>query len=78
MKGILYMDTISLKKYIFENNKTEYILNEIGCSHIQYHQNKDYYSCSNYNGDNPSAINVRNNEYLGVINYTRTKEFCEN
>lgn len=72
------MDTISLKKYIYENNKIEFILNEIGCNHIKYHPNKEYYSCSNYNGDNQSAINVRNNEYLGVINYTRTKEFGEN
>lgn len=72
------MDTISLKKYIFENNKIEYILNEIGCSHIQYHSNKEFYSCSNYNGDNQGAINVKNNEYLGVINWTREKEFKDN
>lgn len=72
------MDTISLKKYIFENNKIEYILNEIGCKYIVYHPNKEYYSCSNFNGDNQSAINVKNNEYLSVINYTRTKEFGEN
>ena len=72
------MDTISLKKYIFENNKIEYVLDKIGCKHIVYHSNKDYYSCSNYNGDNPSAINVKNNEYLGAINWTRQKEFDEN
>lgn len=72
------MDTISLKKYIFENKKIEYILNEIGCRHIQYHPNKEFYSCSNYNGDNQGAINVRNNEYLGVINWTREKEFGDN
>lgn len=72
------MDIISLKKYIFENEKIKYILEEIGCGHIAYHSNKEYYSCSNFNGDNPSAINVRNNEYLGVINYTRTKEFGDN
>lgn len=69
------MDTISLKKYIYENNKIEYILKEIGCNHIKYHPNKEYYSCSNYNGDNQGAINVKNNEYLNVVNYTRTKEF---
>lgn len=72
------MDTISLKKYIFENNKVEYILQEIGCNHIQYHSNKEYYSCSNYNGNNQGAINVKNNEYLGVINWTREKEFGDN
>ena len=72
------MDTISLKRYIFESNKIEYILREIGCNHIQYHPNKNFYSCSNYNGDNQGAINVKNNEYLSVINWTREKEFGEN
>ena len=72
------MDTISLKKYIFENNKIEYILKEIGCNHIQYHPNKEFYSCSNYNGDNKGAINVKNNEYLNVINWTRAEDFEDN
>ena len=71
--------TISeLKEYIYNEHKIEYVLDEIGCHNIVYHPNKEYYSCSNFNGDNPSAINVRNNEYLGVINYTRTKEFGDN
>lgn len=69
------MDTISLKQYIFENEKIEFVLNEIGCHHIQYHPNKNYYSCTNYNGDNKTAINVTNNRYLNVRNYTREKEF---
>lgn len=72
------MDTISLKKYIFENGKIENVLNEIGCNHIVYHPNKEYYSCSNYNGDNQNAVNVRNNEYLNVTNWTRSKEFDDN
>lgn len=72
------MDTISLKKYIFENGKIEHILTEIGCNHIHYHSNKEFYSCSNYNGDNQGAINVKNNEYLDVINWTREKEFGDN
>lgn len=71
------MDTISLKRYIFENKKIEYVLNEIGCKHIVYHSIKDYYSCSNFDGDNQSAVNVRNNKYLNVTNWTRTKEFTE-
>lgn len=72
------MDTISLKKYIYENGKIEDILNEIGCNHVQYHPNKEFYSCSNYNGDNQGAVNVKNNEYLGVVNWTREKEFGDN
>ena len=71
--------TISeLKEYIYNERKIEYVLEEIGCHNIVYHSKKEYYSCSNFNGDNPGAINVRNNEYLGVTNYTRTKEFGDN
>ena len=69
------MDTISLKRYIFENKKVEHVLQEIGCNHIKYHPIRCYFSCSNYNGNNQGAINVKNNEYLGVINWTREKEF---
>lgn len=70
--------TISeLKKYIFKNEKIEYILNKINCYNIKYHPSKNYYSCSNYNGNNPTAVNVKNNEYLNVINWTRTEEFKE-
>ena len=67
----------TLKKYIFDNNKIEFILESIGCHHIKYNANKEFYSCGNYNGDNIGAINVRNNEYLNVVNWTRSKEFEE-
>ena len=69
------MDTISLKKYIFENEKIEFVLEKIGCHNIKFHSNKDFWSCANYNGDNASAINVKNNQYLNVINWTREKDF---
>jgi len=72
------MDTISLKKYIFEKEKTEYVLNEIGCHDILYHENKGYYSCANYNGDNTGAVNIKNNPYLNVKNWTREKDFDKN
>lgn len=71
------MDTISLKQYIFENEKVEFILEEIGCHHIKYHQNKEFWSCGNFNGDNAGAINVKNNKYLNVTNWTRQNEFNE-
>lgn len=72
------MDTVSLKRYIFENQKIEYVLEKIGCYNIKYHPNKEFYSCCNYNGDNPNAVNVKNNEYLDVRNWTRENEFDEN
>jgi len=67
----------TLKKHIFENNKIEFILESIGCHHIKYNANKEFYSCGNYNGDNIGAINVKNNEYLNVTNWTRTEDFGE-
>lgn len=67
-----------LKEYIYNERKIEYVLEQIGCHNIAYHPNKDFYSCGNYNGDNKGAINVRNNEYLGVTNWTREKEFGDN
>lgn len=69
------MDTCSLKEYIFENKKVEFVLEKIGNKNIKYHPNKNYFSCSNYDGDNPGAVNVTNNEHLMVINWTRPKEF---
>ena len=72
------MTVLELKKYIFQEGKIEFILNEIGCGHIVYHPTKEYYSCSNCNGDNKAAINIKNNEYLNCKNYTREKEFDEN
>jgi len=64
------MTITELKKYIYENNKIEYILEQIGCHHIQYH-NKGYYTCSNKDGDNKIAINIYNDENLNCINHTR-------
>lgn len=72
------MDTASLKNYIYENNKIEFVLDKIGCGNIKYYPSSDIYTCSNYNGDNASAINVKNNKYLSVKNWTREKEFEAN
>lgn len=34
------MDTTSLKEYIFNNNKVEFVLEKIGCKSIKYHSSK--------------------------------------
>lgn len=65
------MTAIELKEYIYKNEKIPYILEDIKCKNIVFHHNKNYYSCSNYNGDNPSAINIFNDKHLGYVNYTR-------
>lgn len=64
------MNISHLKQYIYDNEKIEDILQDIGCGHIKNHSN-EYYTCSNYDGDNRSAITVYNNESLTCINYTR-------
>lgn len=68
------MTAIELKKYIYNENKIEYILEKIGCRNIEYHQNKDYYSCTNVRGgdcNNPAAVNIKNCTYLNYRNFTR-------
>ncbi len=72
------MTVLELKEWIYNNNKIEFILNEIGCGYIVYHPLKEYYSCSNCNGDNKGAINIKNNKYLNCVNYTREKDFDDN
>ena len=63
------MDIKKLKQFIYNNQKIEYILNDIGCKYIK---NKgDYFQCANYNGDNKGAVVVYNNENLTCENYTR-------
>lgn len=69
------MDTTSLKEYIFNNNKVEFVLEKIGCKLIKYHSSKNFYSAANYNGDNASAVNVYNTKYLLIHNWTRENEF---
>lgn len=64
-----------LKRYIFENNKIEFVLESIGNHHIKYHPNKEFYSCGNFDGDNVTAVNVYNNEHLNVRNWTRPNDF---
>lgn len=65
------MTASDLKKYIFNNRLVENILNAIGCHSVFFHEDKGYYSCANADGDNPTAINIFNNEYLGYVNWTR-------
>jgi DNA primase len=74
------LDVVSLKEYIYKENKIEYILEQIGCHSIKYHPNKEYFSCGNISnkdgdGDNINAINIKNNMYLNCVNYTRKKHF---
>lgn len=65
------LDVKELKSYIYENHYVEQVLESIGCHHIKYHASGVYWNCANKDGDNQGAIVIKNNEYLGCINYTR-------
>ena len=71
--------TISeLKKYIYEQNKIEYILEEIGCHNIRYNNQKEYWSAAQPDGDNPQGVNIRNNEYLSYRSFSRSIDYEDN
>jgi DNA primase len=63
------MDIRDLKEEIINRELISDILSEIGCHHIQ--DRGEYYTCGNRDGDNPRAIVVYKNEYIGCTNYTR-------
>lgn len=60
-----------LKKYIFEENKIEYILEKLGCHNIKPSSNGEYYCAAFPDGDNPQGVNIRNNEYLDFRSFSR-------
>lgn len=59
-----------IKDYILNNDYSERILEELGCSHIRNHG--EYITASNPDGDNKQAINLYLNDGLTCINHTRT------
>lgn len=64
--------TISeLKEYIYEQNKIQYILEQLGCHEIKYNNQKEYWSAAQPDGDNPQGVNIRNNKYLDYRSFSR-------
>jgi len=64
------MDVKELKKYIIENDKVEYILENLNCQRIKFH-NSGYWTCGNPPpSDNPNAVTIYKDN-LKVINYTK-------
>lgn len=64
-----------LKLYIYEQNKIEYILEQLGCHEIRYNAQKEYWSAAHADGDNPMGINIRNNEYLNYRSFSRGVDY---
>jgi DNA primase len=69
------MDIKDLKTFLSNHHdKVREVLEELGCHHITYHDGVGvdcYYTCGNFDGDNPSAITVYLSPSLLTLNYTR-------
>lgn len=66
------MTSQELKEYIVDNNKVEFILENLGCHSIEFHPNKNYYSATQPNGgDNLMGVVIKNNCYLNYYSYSR-------
>lgn len=60
-----------LKGYIYNENKIEYILEQLGCHEIKRNDQKGYISAAHKDGDNPMGICIRNNEFLNYRSFSR-------
>lgn len=63
------MNSKEIKEYIIDNDKIEYVLDELGCHNIRLHGGK-YFSCGFPDGDNSKSITVYT-DTLRVNAYTR-------
>ena len=64
------MEARAIKEYIYQNEKIEDVLKELGMHHIKWHSDK-YITCGMPDGDNPVSTTVYNDSFLSVIAYTR-------
>ncbi len=64
-----------LKLYIYEQNKIEYILEQLGCHEIVYNEQRQTWSAAHPDGDNPQGVNIRNNEHLNYRSFSRCVDY---
>lgn len=69
------MFVTQLKDYINKNNKTEVILESLGCHNIKDHT--DYVSASFPDGNNPQGINISKDEYLSFCSWSRNIPYSD-
>ena len=68
--------TISeLKEYIYENKKIDFVLENLNCHNICYHEKNDYYSAAFPDGDNLQGVNIKNNKYLNYRSFSRNVSY---
>lgn len=72
------MAIADMKKHMYDNAKIDFVLSELGCHNIKYHEKRDYYSASFPDGDNPQGINIRNNVYLNYRSFSRNVSYDDN
>lgn len=70
--------TISeLKEYIYNENKIEYILEQLGCHEIKYNSQRETFSAAHPDGDNPQGVNIRNNKHLNYRSFSRGVDYVD-
>lgn len=65
------MEISELKQYIYENEKIEFVLEELDFHSIKPHKDNSYFTCGFKDGDNKKALVVYNSEFLNIESYTR-------
>lgn len=65
------MTSIELKQYIYDNEKIEYILEDLGCTKIVFHEEKNFYSSCQPTGDNAMGVVIKNCPHLNYYSYSR-------
>lgn len=63
------MTALELKDFIYKNEKIEYILEDLGCANIVFHQ--DSYSACQPDGDNLMGVVIKNCNSLNYYSYSR-------
>ena len=64
-----------LKEYIYNENKIEYILKQLGCHEIKYNGQREYWSATQPDGDNPMGVVIRNNQHLNYRSFSRGVDY---
>lgn len=71
------MTTQELKKFILTNNKTEYILQDLGCHDIVFHSSKNSWSATQPDGNNKMGVIIKNTPYMNYYSYSRSIDVSE-
>lgn len=65
------MTAIELKEYVNNQNKIECILEDIGCTKIVFHPEKEFYSACQPDGNNAMGVVVKKCRDLNYYSYSR-------